>query len=170
MAAVKKIAAIFRRDDWVALAVKTLRLEGPAALTVDSLCKRARGTKGSFYHHFKGIGELTRAIASHWAEEESEAVARAASSGATPMARLQALLALGEKADHRLERGIRALAISDAEMAETLRKAGDRRELLTTTLLACAYGIQGAEAHHFARLFHALQLAAPLRTAEDVAG
>jgi hypothetical protein len=86
------------------------------------------------------------------------------------MERLQALLALGEKADHRLERGVRALAVADAEMADLIRKADDRRELLITTLLAGAYGIQGAEAHHFARLFHALQLAAPLRTADDVAG
>ncbi len=170
MAAAKKAPAIFRRDDWVALAVKTLRLEGPSALTVDHLCKRARRTKGSFYHHFKGISDLTLAVARHWAEAESETVARAASAGDTPMERLQALLSLGETADHRLERGVRALAISDAEMAETLRKADDRRELLTTTLLAGAYGIQGAEAHHFARLFHALQLAAPLRSADDVAG
>lgn len=166
----KKPPAVFRRQDWIDLAVKTLRLEGPARFTVDHLCRRARRTKGSFYHHFKGIEELTGAVARHWADAESEAVGRAASAGATPMERLRALLALTETSDHRLERGVRALIVNDRELTEIVRNADDRRELVTTTLLAAAYGIQGGEAHHFARLFHALHLAAPLRSADDVAG
>ncbi|MGQ0659556.1 TetR/AcrR family transcriptional regulator [Sphingosinicella sp.] len=166
----KKPLAIFRRQDWVDLAVKTLRLEGPARFTVDHLCRRAHRTKGSFYHHFKGIEELTGAVARAWAEAESESVGRAASVGSKPLERLRALLALTETADHRLERGVRALTLNDAELSEIVRKADDRRELVTTTLLAAAYGIKGAEAHAFARLFHAIHLAAPLRSPDDAAG
>lgn len=166
----RKPPAVFRRQDWIDLAVKTLRLEGPARFTVDHLCRRARRTKGSFYHHFKGIEELTAAVARAWAESESEAVGRAASAGETPMDRLKALLALTETADLRLERGVRALTVNDPELGEIVRKADDRRELVTTTLLAAAYGIQGAEAHNFARLFHAVHLAAPLRSPDDAAG
>lgn len=166
----KKPAAVFRQSDWVALAVKTLRLEGPARFTVDHLCRRARRTKGSFYHHFKGIEELTSAVARAWADAESEAVGRAVWAGETPMERLKALLGLTESADLRLERGVRALTVNDPELSEIVRKADDRRELVTTTLLAAAYCIQGAEAHHFARLFHAIHLAAPLRSPDDVTG
>ncbi len=152
------------------LAVKTLRLEGPARFTVDHLCRRARRTKGSFYHHFKGIEELIGAVARHWAEAESESVGRAASGAGTAMERFRSLLALTETADHRLERGVRALTLNDAELSAIVRRADDRRELVTTTLLAAAYGIQGAEAHHFARLFHAVHLAAPLRAPDDAVG
>ena len=159
----------FRHADWIALAVKSLRLEGASALTVDHLCKRARRTKGSFYHHFKGIAELTLALARHWAEAEGEAVAGTAHAGTTPKERLEAMLKLTPDADHRLERGVRALAVNDAGVAEIVRKSDDRRELVMTTLLAGAYGIKGAEAHHFARLFHALHLAALMRSDEEVA-
>jgi hypothetical protein len=113
---------------------------------------------------------LTRAVARAWADAESEAVGRAASAGETPMERFRALLKLIETADHRLERGVRALMINDPVLSEIVRKADDRRELVSTTLLAAAYGIQGAEAHHFARLFHAVHLAAPLRSPDDAAG
>lgn len=166
----KKPPAIFRRQDWVDLAARTLRLEGPSRFTVDHLCRRARRTKGSFYHHFKGIEELTGAVARDWAESEGEAIGRAASARGTAMERLRGLLTLTETADHRLERGVRALTVNDPDMGEIVRKADDRRELVTTTLLAAAYGIQGAEAHAFARLFHAIHLAAPLRSPDDAAG
>lgn len=160
-------SANFRAADWVALAEKVLRLEGPGALTVDHLCARARRTKGSFYHHFKGIGELTRALALAWADAEREAAAQTALAGSTPMDRLKAMLDMAAGADHRIERGIRVLALGDDALAAVVRQADDRRELVLTSLLAAAYTLSGAEAHDYARIFYALQLAAAMRGPED---
>ena len=164
-----KRAPNFKVQDWVALAQKVLRLEGPTALTVDHLCSRARRTKGSFYHHFKGISELTQALARHWADVEGEAAAQTALAGTTPMDRLQAMLRLTAEADGRLERGIRVVALGDPAVAALVGKADDRRELIMTSLLAAGYTLPGAEAHHFARLFHALHLAALMRAPGEAA-
>jgi AcrR family transcriptional regulator len=160
-------SANFRAADWVVLADKVLRLEGPGALTVDHLCARARRTKGSFYHHFKGIAELTRALTLAWAEADREAAAQTALAGTTPMDRLNAMLEITARADHRTERGVRVLALADPALAELVRKADDRRELVLTSLLAAAYTLSGAEAHDYARIFHALHLAAAMRGPEE---
>jgi AcrR family transcriptional regulator len=157
----------FRSADWVELAAKVLRLEGPPGLTIDNLCARAGRTKGSFYHHFKGVGELGQALALHWAESGREAAAQTALAGSTAGDRLRALLRLGAESDHRLEHGIRVLALADPALGGLVRNADDRRELILTSLLAAAYSLSGSEAHDYARLFHALHLAAIMRGPEE---
>jgi hypothetical protein len=59
------------------------------------------------------------------------------------------------------------LAASDEALAALVRGADDRRELIMTSLLGAAYSLPGSEAHHFARTFHALHLAALMRGQGD---
>jgi TetR/AcrR family transcriptional repressor of nem operon len=41
-------------------------MKGNAATMIDDICERAALTKGSFFHHFKGKGELAVEAAQHW--------------------------------------------------------------------------------------------------------
>ena len=166
----RKPVLAMRHDDWIGLAADALRRDGPAALTIDNLCHRARRTKGSFYHHFKSIDELRRAVVQHWIDGETEAVARTALAGSGPKERLEAMSRLTAASDHRLELGVRSLATSDPAITELVARADDRRELVMTSLLATAYRIRGEDAHHLAQLFHALHLAALIRAPLDAAG
>jgi AcrR family transcriptional regulator len=149
-------------DDWIALGVDALRREGPGALTIDALCRRARRTKGSFYHHFKTIGELRQAVVRFWIEAEADALARIAGSNADPRARLEeAWRPAPEGAP--MELAVRMLAIEDETIADMVAKADERRELVLTTLVAAAWPVRGVDAHHLARTLHALHIAALFR-------
>ncbi|MFN0190500.1 MAG: TetR/AcrR family transcriptional regulator [Aestuariivirga sp.] len=47
-------------------AQNVIRTKGYAATTIDDICKAARVTKGSFFHHFKSKDELAVSAADHF--------------------------------------------------------------------------------------------------------
>jgi TetR/AcrR family transcriptional repressor of nem operon len=47
-------------------ALQVIRTKGYAATTVEDICRQARVTKGSFFHHFKTKDELALAAIAHW--------------------------------------------------------------------------------------------------------
>ncbi len=151
------------KADWLALAIQLLRREGPASLTVERLCSRAKRNEASFRLHFKGIGSLVLALAEHWANAEARIVSQATQSEGAPMQRLMAVLSLSGVSDPSLDRGVRALAADYAEIADLVRVADDRREMMLSAMLAEVYGIKGDEARAFGRLFNALHIAAMTR-------
>lgn len=153
-------------DDWVTLGVALLQREGPASLDVADLCGRLGCEIADFRHHFADKGAFALAIARHWAET-ADAAAREARRGKKPSERLLAMLALGVEADVNLERGVRALAADHAEVAELVRNADDRHELVFTTDLAAVYGLQTDEAQEYGRLLNALHIAAMSRPTEE---
>ncbi|MBX3562151.1 MAG: hypothetical protein KF780_10115 [Sphingomonas sp.] len=155
--------AEMRKAEWIVLAVQLLRREGPAALTVERLCDRVKRDAAAFNMHFKGIGSLALELAEHWANAEARIVSQAAQSEGPPMQRLMAVLSLSGVSDPALDRGVRALAADYAEIAEIVRIADDRREMMVSAMLAEVYGIKGDEARAFGRLFNALHLAAMTR-------
>jgi AcrR family transcriptional regulator len=152
--------------DWVTLGVALLQREGPAALDTPSLCVRLGIGPAEYHRHFADKGALALEVARHWADA-AEGAARAARRGKKPSERLLAVLALTVDADADLERGVRALAADHAEVAELVRAADDRHELILTTDLAAVYGLQGEEAQEFGRALHALHVAAMTRPAEE---
>jgi AcrR family transcriptional regulator len=156
-----------KHDDWIALGVDVLSRAGPGALTIDTLCARARRTKGSFYHHFKTIGDLRQAVARFWIEAEADALARIAAADGSPAERLEAASHPGGAGEAAMARGVRALAGEDPEIAAMVARADDRRELVLTTLVASAWPVSGAHAHNLARIFHALHIAALVRAPAD---
>lgn len=153
-------------EDWVTLGVALLGREGPASLDVDSLCDRLGCGPQEFLRHFPDQAGFAMAVARQWADA-AEAAARAARKGRKPSERLLAMLALTAETDVGLERGVRALAADHDEVAELVRAADDRRELILTTDLAAVYGLDGDEAQEFGRLLHALHVAAMSRPAEE---
>jgi AcrR family transcriptional regulator len=152
--------------DWVTLGVALLQREGPASLDVESLCDRLGCGPQEFLRHFTDKGAFALAVAKHWADE-AEGAARAARRGRKPAERLLAMLALTVETDVALERGVRALAADHDEVAELVRAADDRHELILTTDLAGVYGLQGEEAQEYGRLLHALHVAAMSRPAAE---
>ena|SRR5437868_1246722 len=153
-------------EDWVTLGVALLQREGPASLDVAELCTRLGCDLADFRRHFADKGAYALAIARHWAEA-AEAAARAARGGKKPSERLLAMLALGVEADVNLERGVRALAADHPAVAELVRSADDRHELVFTADLAAIYGLQTDEAQEYGRLLNALHIAAMSRPAEE---
>jgi AcrR family transcriptional regulator len=159
----------WRRADWIELAV--LRLKGgPSAVTLEQLCAAAGRSRGSFYHHFESIDVLLVELARRWRDTETEAIASAAADAPDPMSRLASMVKLTDHIDHRLERAVRVIALSDTNIAEIVEGADARREEVLGDLLLAAYGLEAGEAASAARLFHALHLAAVMRSSADIKG
>jgi AcrR family transcriptional regulator len=72
------------RNDWLLAGFRGLVAHGPAALQVQALARDLGTTKGSFYWHFKDLGDLHAALLDLWQtralppETETEPVAQAA--------------------------------------------------------------------------------------------
>ncbi len=158
----------WRREDWVAWGAECLRIGGPEAMTLEHLCARAGRTKGSFYHHFDTTEEFVVAVAEHWRQSETDGVARLVFEVSGARDSLKRLAQLSVAIDHRLELGVRALAVGSSAVAKIVREADRERENILTTLLSRGYGLNQEQARNAARLFHALHLAAQMRSPEDI--
>ncbi|HYD12083.1 MAG TPA: hypothetical protein VEC11_04490 [Allosphingosinicella sp.] len=144
--------------DWVTLGVALLQAEGPASLEVSRLCQRLGCSLADFEAHFADTGAYALEVARHWADG-AEKAAREARRDRKPSERLLAMLALTVEADVALERGVRALAADHEGVADLVRAADDRHELILTTDLAAVYGLGAEEAQEFGRALHALHVA-----------
>ncbi|MFD9032224.1 TetR/AcrR family transcriptional regulator [Streptomyces sp. NPDC059567] len=117
------------RRDWLQTGLTVLAQDGARALTIERLCAELDLTKGSFYHHFKGIAGFKTDLLAHFeAEHTSQFIAGAESAGAPALSRLRRLLdlVLDDKSDgDELEIAIRAWALQDGEV-RALQERVDR--------------------------------------------
>jgi AcrR family transcriptional regulator len=170
MAEARATKGRWSRDAWIELGVARLAAEGPGALTLEALCAQAGRTRGSFYHHFPTVEALLVDIARRWRRTETDEIGQVGLENPDPRAGLRALARRSERMDHRLEIGIRLLGGQNPDVAALVREADAAREAILTDLLARAYGLTPRAAGDTARLFHSLQLAAQMRTPDDVGG
>lgn len=158
----------WRREDWIDLAMAQLRAEGIAALTIERLCADAGRTRGSFYHHFESIDRLLAELALRWRATETDAIADEVLGSADPETGLALLVKRTDTIDHRLERGIRILAVLHADIRQIVEEADVRREDVMAEMLRRAYRLSSGDATSAARLLHALHHTAVMRAPDDI--
>lgn len=158
------------RGDWIDLAVDRLKWFGPSELTLDRLCAAANRTRGSFYHHFASVDELIAELADRWRDTETEAIAQRTLNEADALAGLALMAKLTDAIDHRLERGVRVLAMSNERLRDLVEVVDVRRESVMQELLMRGYALEADAAASGARLFHALHQTAVMRSPEDIRG
>ena len=56
------------RSAWIEAAIDLIATEGVAGLRIETLARKLRVTKGSFYWHFRDRRALQRALLEHWRE------------------------------------------------------------------------------------------------------
>jgi len=54
------------KQDWLDSALKLVSKYGTEVLKIDTLCKKLKVTKGSFYHHFKNHNLFIEEILEYW--------------------------------------------------------------------------------------------------------
>ncbi|MFP3968287.1 TetR/AcrR family transcriptional regulator [Actinomadura fulvescens] len=121
------------RRDWLDAGLAILAERGAPALTIERLTERLGLTKGSFYHHFKGMGGYRTALLAHFEAESTTRFIELAEADphAPALARLERLLDLVvDKDEHgpELEVAVRAWAQQDAE-ARDLQERVDRTRI-----------------------------------------
>lgn len=158
------------REDWVGHAVDRLKEAGPAALTLDQLCATAGRTRGSFYHHFDSVDALLAAVAARWRATETEEIAARALESSDTLGGLALMARLTDAIDHRLERGVRMLGMTDEAVRAAVEAVDIRREEVMRDLLMRAYPLSDEDAASASRLFHALHHTAVMRSPADIRG
>lgn len=146
--------------DYFEAGMELLAGGGVAAVTVARLCDALGVTKGSFYHHFRGVEDFKAQLLAHWASEREEQAVAAAAAVDDPFQRLDLLREAAIGLHHEAEVAIRAWSRTDADawkvretvdaarervVAEAYREVGvdaDVAELLGRLAVAVLVGVQ----------------------------
>jgi AcrR family transcriptional regulator len=106
------------KDRWLDEGMSVLAEHGAAGVRVDRIAARLGVTKGSFHHHFDGIGDYHRSL---WARYEADSMAaiRTAATAASGLPPAQALMGLAADFafDPRIEGAMRGWAFENGEVA-----------------------------------------------------
>ncbi|WP_433273406.1 TetR/AcrR family transcriptional regulator [Actinosynnema sp. CS-041913] len=119
------------KRDWLDIGLRVLAREGAPALTVERLSGRLGVTKGSFYHHFKGMAGFKVDLLAHFeAECTTGYIEQAERGGGTARERFERLLELvlaDEEDRPLLESAMRAWAMQDADVRATQERVDQER-------------------------------------------
>ncbi|MET8571410.1 TetR/AcrR family transcriptional regulator [Streptomyces sp. NPDC004783] len=117
------------KRDWLEEGLRILSEDGAPALTIERLSTRLGLTKGSFYHHFKGMAGFRTDLLAHYEDEHTNRyiadAERAGEAAGAKVGRLLELVLEDKAASDGLEIAMRAWALQDAE-ARALQERVDR--------------------------------------------
>lgn len=149
-------------DDWLRTGLDALARTGPAGLKIAALCRRARMTRGSFYHHFADQKAYCTALLDYWVHTHTEAIIAAVDrSENSAQARRHELSRQTARLDSQVEEGIRRWAANDPVAAAALRRVDTRRVDYLADLNAAEFGLDPAAARDLARIEYAVFLGYP---------
>ena len=115
------------RSAWLDHGLRILARQGAHALKVGALAAGLDVSRGSFYWHFKDINDFTVQLLQRWQERTTDQVLQETDSAMVGAARLTHLMKLAFNEDRSLDRSIRAMASTSAEVARMVAAVDARR-------------------------------------------
>ena len=147
MAARKRPSTRLSVEDWLQAGYTVLAEQGVRALKVETLCRQAGVTRGSFYWHFEDMDSYRAALVESWntfLEHDRQSLAEL--EALPPRERLSAMMTALISPQHwMLERAMREWARTDPVAAANVR-AADRRVLRSVTKAYGDYGFSPTDA------------------------
>ncbi|MFF0573108.1 TetR/AcrR family transcriptional regulator [Streptosporangium saharense] len=154
--------------DWLDEGLAVLAEQGAPAVTIEVLCERLGLTKGSFYHHFRGMAAYRAALLEHFENRFTTEFIAVAESGEAKLERLLDLVT-GKGDAAGLEVAVRAWAQQDP-LARAVQERVDRRRIEYLSTLWRRRG--GEEPETMARLLYLILVGAghlvPSLTADEL--
>jgi AcrR family transcriptional regulator len=116
------------RQRWLSAGLQALANEGPEGLRIMPIAEQLGVTKGSFYWHFKNLGEYQAALLEEWEQcYTREPIDWIESDTSDPGAKLRTWIAGAAYADCRLDRAIRSWSLTDASVREVRSRVDQER-------------------------------------------
>lgn len=115
------------RTAWLDHGLRILARQGATALKVGDLAAGLNVSRGSFYWHFKDIGEFRLQLLERWQERTTDQVLEQTDASTTGTARLTHLMKLAFNEDRSLDRSIRAMGATDKAVAKMVASVDARR-------------------------------------------
>lgn len=151
------------RRDWLDAGLKLLAEQGAPAVTIERLLERMELSKGSFYHHFRGMPGFRTALLEYFeAERTTRFIDEVERSDAGDKLRLLLDLVLGPGPGPELEIAVRAWAMQDAEA----RAVQERIDRTRTDYLTKLSGDAGLARALYLIVVGGCQVVPPLKPAE----
>ena len=128
-------------ENWIAAGFRALAQDGPGALRAEALARALQTTKGSFYWHFKDVPQFKAEMLRVWQEKVATEIITRIMAEPDPAARINALIesaaapAPDEFGGPAIEPAMRAWALSDDDVRETLFRIDQQRMQFLGTLL-----------------------------------
>jgi AcrR family transcriptional regulator len=107
--------AMAGKRDWLDAGLVLLAEQGAPAVTIERLTERLGLSKGSFYHHFKGMGGYRTALLEHFETERTTRFVEQAEGAGEDRLSVLLSLVLAPGPGPELEIAVRAWALQDAE-------------------------------------------------------
>lgn len=124
------------KQDYFDSGMALLAREGVRGVTVAKLCEGLGVTKGSFYHHFRGVEDFKAQLLDHWSTEREQQVLVAADAVLDPYERLDALREAAIGLHHEAEVAIRAWSRTDPVAWKVRERVDAARESTVATAYA----------------------------------
>jgi AcrR family transcriptional regulator len=157
--------AIGRRE-WIEAALAALAREGVAGIRVESLARKLKVTKGSFYWHFKDRMDLLDSVLAEW-ETETDRLMDAARQERGARARLDRFVQLARETEGRIsEPAIFMWARQDAKVARRVKRVEQARVRFLADILE-AMGFSPEDAGLRAELAYVAYVGLADRKARD---
>jgi AcrR family transcriptional regulator len=113
------------KRDWLDAGLVLLAEQGAPSVTIERLAERLELSKGSFYHHFKGMRGYRTALLEHFETERTTRFVEQAEQAGGDRLRTLVDLVVAPGPAPGLEIAVRAWALQDAE-ARTVQERIDR--------------------------------------------
>lgn len=137
------------KEDWIQRGIRVLNEEGYAAIKIEHLCHTFEVTKGSFYHHFKSIGNYEELLLKFWETATLGRIKEVVDSGQTPRERLNLMIKEVFSVSGKTELSLRAWALHNRIVKKYLDKM-DSERIGVTRKLYLEVGVPAAKAGELA--------------------
>ena len=135
------------QSEWLDHGLALLAQEGPGALKVGAMAAGLGVSRGSFYWHFRNIGEFEALLLEKWQAISTDQIIDELDARPGDPDRLKNLLRLAFIGHRRLDHAVRTWATQDSKVAAIVAAVDDRRIARLARLLTDA-GIDGTSAAH----------------------
>ncbi len=115
------------KQDWFWACNNILIREGAQKITIDALCQEIGVTKGSFYHHFKGITDFIAAYLIFFEQEGTLEIIDTVEEENTPEAKIRKLIAISVGYPPELEVSLRAWAHQNEAVRAVFERVDQQR-------------------------------------------
>jgi AcrR family transcriptional regulator len=141
------------KSDWISHGLSTLAREGVHALKVGPMADGLNVSRGSFYWHFRDIGDFRAQLLQSWQEEATDRVIRDLEAEKDRPDRLKQLMRRAFASRRSLDRAIRSWAAGDREVAAIVASVDARRVAYIAKMLTAA-GVEGQKAQRRAAFLY----------------
>jgi AcrR family transcriptional regulator len=149
------------KQDWIRHGLRTLAKLGPGALRAEPMAAKLKVSRGSFYWHFRDIGDFRAQLLQSWQETSTDHVIRDLDRLSAGPDRLTSLMQQAFSGRRNLDGAIRSWAAEDKDVAAAVA-AVDLKRIAHLQKMLVETGVKRELARHRAAFLYCAYVGHPL--------